>query len=571
MFTLRRTGKWGVILFAIAIIGLSGIISDARNGRDETLRKAVEELRQLIEEKQSQGVDVSEARTLFQESQRAMEAGKKRKTLALLNQGIALLKEKTKEGPAEPQIPLAQISNVIDGKFIYGLRIDPPHERDFKDIEKYFALAHDLGMGFVKMGIIWDYIEPQDDVWTWKGSATISKPKAGGRKRGGARGRRGRESQGSRENAEVYFDYDSIATLSQQYNISVIPMFLRSKQGERERDPVEYAEYIYTFIKRYHQSMNIRFIEFQNEPNADNDGSGGGKNWPGTAADLAKVGSAAYEKVKSEFPNIMIGTAGFITGSRKMIEMYTKKFYEAYFLSRPKFDVFLFHDYPKNMSYMQGSGVGDLASQYYNFDSYRNLLNRYSYHDKPILVTEGNEEKPGLSDGEAATQYVASFIMAKINAGKNRVLGKFISNGIMSSKPIALINVKTGQRTKQFEVVRQVITFLSEYPLHSQHIAGEINSEYYWVEEFKNKKGEKLWVAFCPLLYETKDGLRPKDLEIVKKVQKYPQTVTLNVSSIQSVKIATILDGQVQTITAENGKITFTLGESPMLVEEKSL
>lgn len=463
---------------------------------------------------------------------------------------------------------ISDASNGRDEKFISGLRIDPPHERDFKNIDKYFALARDLGMGYIKMGIIWDYVEPEDDVWTWKGNATLSGPEARGRKVGRARGRRAQESQGERPGADSSFDYDYIATLSQKYNISVIPMFLRSRKGTRERDPVEYAEYIYTFIKRYHQSMNFRVIEFQNEPNADNDGSGGGRNWEGTAADLAKVGSAVYEKVKSEYPRIMIGTSGFITGSKKMIETNTNKFYAAYFLASPKFDVFLFHDYPKNMSYTQGTSAGNLASQYHNFDTYRNLLNHHGYHDKPILVTEGNEEKRGFSDGEVATQYVASFIMAKVNAEKNRVMGKFISNGIMSSNANALINEKTGQRTNQFEVVRQIITFLSEYPLHSRHIAGEINSEHYWVEEFKNRDGKKSWVAFCPLLYETKDGLRPKDLEIVKKVHKYPQTVTLNVGSSKSVKITNILDGQTQIINAKNGKVAFSLNEIPVLVEE---
>ena len=61
-----------------------------------------------------------------------------------------------------------------DPVFIYGLRAHPPDERHIAYSDLYFKLARDLGMGYVKLGIMWDYIEPQDDQWTWQGPATAA-------------------------------------------------------------------------------------------------------------------------------------------------------------------------------------------------------------------------------------------------------------------------------------------------------------------------------------------------------------------------------------------------------------
>ncbi|MBN2373243.1 cellulase family glycosylhydrolase [bacterium] len=437
-----------------------------------------------------------------------------------------------------------------DSQFIYGLRVDPPVERDMTDIEVYFKLARDLGMGYIKIGILWDYVEPEDDKWTWRGRGGLPR----------AKGKKGNEGN---------FDYDKVADLSKRYSLSVIPMFLTSKMRDRATNPDEFAEYVHAFIKRYHEGMNIRFVEFQNEPNAENDGRGGGKHWSGTAADLARVNTAAYEKVKPEYPDVMIGTAGFISGSRKMIERYTNRFYEAYFKAKPKFDVFMIHDYPKNISYTQGTMPGDLSSQYHTFETYRGLLDHYGYSDKPILISEGNEEKQDISDVDAAIQYVASFVMARSNADKNRVIGRIISNGLISNKKIALMNERTKDKTSQFTVLRNLIRSLNEYPVYSGRVAGDINSEGYWVEEFKNSVGKRMWIAFCPLLYETADGMTARDLRIRKKTHRFPQGVVMKTGDAESVRTIDSLSGKEAIKDTKGGELLFELGQTPVLIIEQ--
>ena len=508
------------------------------------------ELRDLIEEKQAEGVDVSEAKQLLQQSRAAMRAGRERQAIKLVRQGIEQLK---KASPPQPETPVAE-GPIAKGEmestpggatrtdFIYGLRLDPPDDRDISNMEKYFQLASELGMGYIKVAVVWAYVEPVDDRWTWQGDATLSRSNT----------------------PNARFDYDYVAELANKYNLSVVPMFLRTKQRGKDTDPAENAEYVHAFVSRYYEKMKIKYIEFQNEPNADNDGTGGGRHWNGTAADLARVNTAVYEKVKASYPDIMVGTAGFITGSRKMADMYTKSFLTAYFEAKPKFDVLMLHDYPKNMSYTQASDPNELSSQYYSFQLYRKLLDRYGYTNQPILVTEGNEEKQ-FTDDEAATHYAAGYCLTKAQSRQCNVIGKFISNGVFGRKCIALKDSR-GNRTKQFTVVKNLIESLKSYPEYVGRVAGNVNSQKVWVEQFKSKAGQNAWFAFCPVLYTTADGLRPKDLTITSKKRQYPQDVTLEVGDVDMVKVTGIMDEKSQDKDPDNQKVDLVVSNQPVIV-----
>jgi hypothetical protein len=440
-------------------------------------------------------------------------------------------------------------------KFICGIKISGD-DFPYKNLmETYFQTASDLGMGYLKIIAGWDIIEPFDNQWRWKVDL------------GGGKG----------------VDYDSIAQLSQKYGISVIPTFEAGMQPlGLQKDSARWARFVYTFINRYKNSMNIQYTEFRNEPNNNNDGSGSTStlqgDWQGTAEELVTVDNAAYEKVKASYPDIMIGSAGFITGSRIQIQLYTQKFYERYFNAKPKFDFFALHDYPKNYSYVQGTRPGDLVSQYHIFESYRKLLDSCGYADKPILVTEGFEDKPfqdtltslrswnWANTNEAAVSWMESYMQALSNSKINNVTGKIIT-GIRTKGSIGLINNVNNEKRNQYYLVRYLSAFLKKYPVYSGRIAGKINSEDYWIEEFRDTTGSKMWAAFNPLLYTTiDDTLMPA---IISKTMKYPQQMVLNVGNANSVRISKVINNAVETDTFNitNNTLVLVLDSLPVFIE----
>ena len=440
-------------------------------------------------------------------------------------------------------------------KFIYGIKIEGD-DFPYKNLmETYFQTARDLSMDYLKIIAAWDLVEPLDNQWRWNIDL------------GDGKG----------------VDYDSIAKLSQKYGISVIPNFGAGRQPlGLQKDSARWARFVYTFIDRYKNSMNIQYTEFQNEPNNNNDGSGSTStligDWLGTAEELVATNNAAYVKIKASYPDIMIGSAGFITGSRIQIERYTRKFYKRYFNAKPKFDFFALHDYPKNYNYVQGSQSGDLVSQYHIFENYRKLLDSCGYADKPILVTEGFEDKPfqdtltslrswnWANTNEAVVSWMESYMQAVSNSKINNVTGKIIT-GIRTDGSMGLINNVTNEKRNQYYFVKYLLALLNKYPVYSGHIGGKINSEDYWIEEFRDATGSKMWAAFNPLLYATiDDTLMPA---ITSKTIKSPQQVVVSIAGAHGVKISKVINGTIKTdtVSVNNNTLTLTLDSLPVFIE----
>ncbi len=422
-----------------------------------------------------------------------------------------------------------------ESPFIYGIKLEPEALRK-NIVESYFQTANDFGAPYIKI------VVGQD-----------APP----------------------------VDYDSLSRLAQKYDVSIIPMFLSSDAPEVQTNAEKFAEFVYEFVKKYKTGMNIKYTEFQNEPAAENDGSGSKINmplsWRGTAEELVAGNNLAYERIKATYPEIMVGSAGFLSDPNAHIKQYTEKFYQRYFKAKPKFDFFSLHNYPKNYSYVQGTEAGDLASQYHIFETYRKMLNGYGYADKPIFITEGFVDTPFEENGkrswdwadenEAAVLWVEGYMQALSSSSSNNVMGKIIT-GIRTKGAMGLIDSSSNTKRNQYYLVKYLLSLLKEYPVYSKHIAGSVNSEHYWVEEFENKQGGKMWVAFNPLLYETKDDLHVP--VITRKWMKSSQEWTLNVQSGSSVKISMVINDNVQeeTKAVSGGKITITLSDTPVFVEE---
>ena len=216
--------------------------------------------------------------------------------------------------------------------------------------------------------------------------------------------------------------------------------------------------------------------------------------------------------------DILIGTPGFLAATpdydKTIKNMNT--FYKRYFSAKPKFDTFNLHHYPKGGSYMtsiQNSTYKyNFSSEYDIFQTYRNLLNDYGYNDIPIFVTEGGCGMPDKSTGrkdkwnwsdddDVAILLMERLVLTFMNKKNKNIIGSMISE-LAGKKNRAIFdyNERTGESTiyKKFYFYKKLIEFIRKYPYHSKHIAGEANSEHYWVEEFKDKDGHKMWMAFFP-------------------------------------------------------------------------
>jgi hypothetical protein len=356
----------------------------------------------------------------------------------------------------------------------------------------------------------------------------------------------------------------------------------QSQDREREINPEKFAEFVYLFISRYKNKMNIQYIEFHNEPSEGNNLNRTGNMFKGTAEQLVAVNNATYKKIKSEYPDILVGSSGFCTGSSLEAEKYTIPFLKRYFSAHPEFDFFALHDYPKELSRTQGVQIGDFISTYHTFDTYRRFLSDFGYSDKPIFITEGFDDKPMRMNGriawnwadeeEASILMLESFIHALSNAEKNNVIGKILT-GIKTNRnnSMGLIDRSNGKIRGQYYYLKYLLQQLRCYPIYSGRIAGEINSEKYWIEEFKNKIGKRMWVAFVPLNYETTLSKRNLQPAVLKKKIEYPQKIRINFKGLKEVIVSKVSYGEIVSTKQKvnNGNIELTIGKNPVFLEEE--
>ena len=200
---------------------------------------------------------------------------------------------------------------------------------------------------------------------------------------------------------------DYIATLAQQYNMSIIlfsPQVSVPKWALKEgqtanvpRNPGEYANFIYQVLNRYKGSMTIQYVEIFNEiAHGTTDGVNPpfGPHWDDTAAYAVEVGNTIYDKVHDNFPDVKVGPMSLTQphglGSGMTAENDVKPtFMSAYFsaTTKPKMDFLSIHNYPHYGPTQTGSFT--YATQYNMMELYRDLLDSYGYNDTPLLITEG--------------------------------------------------------------------------------------------------------------------------------------------------------------------------------------
>lgn len=429
---------------------------------------------------------------------------------------------------------------------MYGLKLEADAMQSTSLTELHFQMAQDLGLGFMKVVVPMDMVvKPPPAEWDW----TVT---------------------------------DRIAASAQSRGISLIPMFLSSDyylEG-KQTDAPAFANFVHSYVYRYKDIAKIEYVEFQNEPNQFNDGTGWkGEipvpkgSWQGTAEQLVAVDNAAYEKLKAAFPSLTVGSAGFISESNLALDLYTMYFLNRYFAAQPKFDVFMYHYYPKNSSYAQGDSSSALASGWHVFEGYRSLLEQMGYGAKPIFVAEGYVDTPFLRDGikvwnwvdedMASVLWVEGFLRVLASSNASNVTGHVFSGawGIDSS---VTLEDATGYKRKQYYVVKLLLESLRRFPIYSRKIAGAANDGGFWIEEFKDAQGKRLWVCLNPILYQTRNDLQVPP--VTSYTWTFPQSVTLDVSPAAAVTISTT--SGTQLVTTAGGSVTLTIGAEPIIVEE---
>ena len=381
-------------------------------------------------------------------------------------------------------------------------------------------------------------------------------------------------------------DYYYIAELSKQYGVKILPAFYKLG-GKDDKNYTKYADFVISFLDKFYKNGNIKYIEFQNEPVNEYDGTVS-RHFKGTAADLAKTNTAAYDAVKKKYPDIQVGTSGFMAVAVSSDENeITNNYYKEYFLAKPKFDMLSLHHYPKTSSYLQTKSGSysryNFMSEYEIFDTYRQLLNDYGYSDKPIFVSEGAVGMPFRNSNGSVTsmdQWLGNegakilllerTVLFLENGKKNNVIGAMTSNSQTPVTGLFSYNTNSGtfSKTELFEFYKTLLNFLEKYPAYLGHVSGEIDSENYWVLKFEDAGGKKMWIAFCPFLFWAEAESPDKPAAIaVKKSITCPQEVTLDIGNIKSVRISTVSENS--TVNVVDGKVSFKLEKNPVFVEEK--
>lgn len=456
-------------------------------------------------------------------------------------------------------------------EFIYGLWLGRGLYSN-RELERAFKTAKNLGIKYFKVEFKWSYIEPENNKWNW--------------------------------NDEDMLDVEKIIALANEYNMSIIPYFdtfmpwgekkfpdpLRgecigatNRWGQSQSpDPREYAEYVFTVLdKLIRGGVVVRYIELDNEISNLNDGY---KSWNCfiniTAKQLKEIENAAYDRVKHEYPHIMISSTTFSfpgIGSgpfeqmKKEIEKDKKtrnSFVKAYFedAPKPKFDFLGLHET------VSGSGnpytmwhKSSNAAYEYNFGSYheaykiwRNILDRYGYIEKPIL----NLESPAILKGKQSAEIIQKIVFARANASNTKLMGIIISQLSGSRKftegrPEEAISIGLARLQDDLKLnegyygLYNVLNILSNYPVYEGKITGEIGAQRPWVEKFSNKSDKRLYVAFIPY-----------HIGFIKH-----QTLTLRIGANKEAKLTKADTSALVMKSNSDGSIVVTVDDRPLLIE----
>ena len=324
------------------------------------------------------------------------------------------------------------------------------------------------------------------------------------------------------------YDFDEVAQTFKANNWSMIPMLSYGYQGIKEpfasSDIENYVNFVDWFVSRYKNDANIKYVELENCPNC-------AASLSISKELLLEVTNKIYDKVKSKYPDIMMGTPGF---EYWVDESTSAKFEKTemieYFLNKEngaKFDFWAFHGYP--LSEIKGqAGMGFIhlpptKTAVYNkyagvkgISEIRKKLDANGWQSRLIIDTEGGTIFPGVPYTEEEEKIDAAyFVQEALLKRTQKVNGKLALAGRMPMKINIRLNLPNiigdvtsgnlnsdGSASLVIKAVGLLWDKLNEYN-YSSHISGEFDSEnQVWVEKFFSDDKE-LYIFFKPFAGKT--------------------------------------------------------------------
>lgn len=365
------------------------------------------------------------------------------------------------------------------------------------------------------------------------------------------------------------YDMDEVAKVFRDNGWSMIPMLRTDETQTITTDVIDdYVNFVDWFVGRYGEAADIQMIELVNSPAADSD------TWKGSSEQLVDLVNKTYDRVKSNYPDVAVGTPGFEywvddnTGCNgayiSIVDFFLDKNNGA------KFDFWAFHGYAMSGN-AGGAMVGPypptmtpLLNKYANVTGIlkiRDALDANGWQDRKIIDTEhSNITDPGqpiTSDSDALdAAYVIQELTLKrtLMKGADRVLSAAVPLKMepRSTTGEAALGSLTAEGSVTLHVRAMALLWsqLKKYN-YAGHVSGAFDDESQaWVEKFTSGKTD-FYIFFKPFKYVSgqKISLDGQTLDYTLNLAAVPSSIVL--TTIDGSK-STVIPAQSLTLAAEN-------------------
>jgi hypothetical protein len=380
----------------------------------------------------------------------------------------------------------------------------------------------------------------------------------------------------SAEQCTDSFNMDEVAKLYQTNGWSMVPMLRHDENQTITTDLIdEYVNFVDWFLGKYTSTCSIEMIELVNSPLP-------GGTWKGTEQQLVELTNKTYDRVKSKYPDISVGTPGFEywvdnnSGSDASFISVIE-----YFLNQAngaKFDFWAFHGY--GMRSRSGTAmVGPypptstpLVNKYANIAGIlqvRAALDANGWQARKIIDTEhDNITDPGQAITADSDALDAAYLVQELTLkrtlmnGESRVLSGALplkmaprETIVGSEAGLSSLNAD-GSVTLHVKAMALLWDKLKEYN-YAGRVSGAFDDENRaWVEKFTSGTKE-LYIFFKP--FKRVSG---------QKISLDGETLnfSLNLNTMPSSVVLTSADGSASAVSPAQS-LTLAAENTPKFLE----
>lgn len=370
------------------------------------------------------------------------------------------------------------------------------------------------------------------------------------------------------------YNMDEVAKLYQANGWSMVPMFrIDESQAVTAALIDRYVNFVDWFLARYRTTAAIEMIELVNSPSA--------RTWLGTDAQLVELTNKTYDRVKSKYPFVSVGTPGFEywLDSETDPDGSPLTANVAYFLDKSngaKFDFWAFHGY--GLRPMSGSKLLPIypptkspGTNIYGgipgILHIRAAMDANGWQSRKIIDTEhDNITEPGQTITPASDALDAAYVVQELvlkrtlMAGGTRVLSgafplKMAPRGTIGEAGISSLNAD-GSVSIHVKAMALLWEKLASY-VYAGHVSGAFDDErQVWVEKFTSG-AKQLYIFFKPFTYTA-----GQKIALDGQTQNY----TLDLAAVPSSVVVTDLSGSTCTLIPAQS-LTLVAENSPKFLE----